>query len=118
MADEDSSAGVYIKNMTFAKNEVYSMDVAFHTRKGCTANVQTRDPESGFCYKNGGQPLFGYRAERLHRGDVNRRPIFKSIWVPDETVVEGRTMRDWARHCLVELAAKGASLDELCAFLQ
>lgn len=117
MVDEDSSAGVYMKAFTFAKNEAYSRDVAFHTRKGCTANVQTRDPESGWCYKNGGQPLFGYRAERLHRGEVNRgRPIVKSIWVPDETVVGGRTMREWARYCLVDLAGKGASLDELCAF--
>jgi len=44
------------------------------------------------------------------------RPLVKSIWVPDETVVAGRTMREWARYCLVELAGNGASLDELVAF--
>jgi site-specific DNA recombinase len=115
--DPETVAGVYMDAITYAKNEAYSLEVAFHTRKGCTANVQTRDPETGWCYKNGGQPLFGYRSERLDRGVVKRgRPLVKSIWVPDETVVAGRTMREWARHCLVELAGTGASLDKLCEF--
>jgi hypothetical protein len=115
--DPETVAGVYMDAITYAKNEAYSREVAFHTRKGCTANVQTRDPETGWCFKNGGQPLFGYRAERLQRGEVKHgRPLIKSIWVLDETVEAGRTMRDWARYCLVELAGKGASLDELCAF--
>jgi DNA invertase Pin-like site-specific DNA recombinase len=115
--DRETVAGVYMEAITYAKNEAYSREVAFHTRKGCTANVQTRDPETGWCYKNGGQPLFGYRAERLQRGEVKRgRPLVKSIWVPDETVVAGRTMHEWARYCLVELAGKGASLDDLVVF--
>jgi site-specific DNA recombinase len=65
--DEDTAAGVYMQAITFAKNEAYSKEVAFHTRKGCRANVQTRDTETGWCFKNGGQPLFGYRAEQLQR---------------------------------------------------
>ena len=117
--DEDTAAGVYMQAITFAKNEAYSKEVAFHTRKGCRANVQTRDVETGWCFKNGGQPLFGYRAERLQRGEVKRgRPLIKSIWVPDETIVAGRAMREWARHCLVELAGNGASLEELRAFCE
>ena len=117
--DEDTAAGVYMTAITFAKNEAYSKEVAFHTRKGCRANVQTRDPATGWCYKNGGQPLFGYRAERLQRGEVKRgRPLVKNIWVPDETIVAGRPMHEWARHCLVELAGNGASLEELRAFCE
>jgi hypothetical protein len=117
--DEDTAAGVYMQAITFAKNEAYSKEVAFHTRKGCRANVQTRDVETGWCFKNGGQPLFGYRAERLHRGEVKRgRPLIKSIWVPDETIVAGRPMHEWARHCLVELAGNGASLEELRVFCE
>ena len=93
--DEDTSAGVFMQAMTFAKNEAYSKEVAFHTRKGCRANVGTRDPETGWCYKNGGQPLFGYRAERFQRGDVKRgRPLIKMIWVPDDTIVAGRRMHE------------------------
>jgi DNA invertase Pin-like site-specific DNA recombinase len=118
-ADVDTAAGVFMEAITFAKNEAYSKEVAFHTRKGCRANVQTRDPETGWCYKNGGQPLFGYRAERLQRGEVKRgRPLVKSVWVPDETIVAGRPMHEWARHCLVELAGNGASLEELRAFCE
>jgi hypothetical protein len=117
--DEDTAAGVYMQAITFAKNEAYSKEVAFHTRKGCRANVQTRDVETGWCFKNGGQPLFGYRAERLQRGEVKRgRPLVKCIWVPDDMVVAGRPMREWARHCLVELAGNGASLEELRAFCE
>ena len=117
--DEDTAAGVYMQAITFAKNEAYSKEVAFHTRKGCRANVQARDAETGWCFKNGGQPLFGYRAERLHRGEVKRgRPLIKSVWVPDETVVAGRPIHEWARHCLVELAGNGASLEELRAFCE
>ena len=115
--DRESVAGVYMEAITFAKNEAYSREVAFHTRKGCKANVQTRDPETGWCYKNGGQPLWGYRAERLIRGEEKRgRPIIKSIWVPDDTIVSGRPVREWARHCLVEMAARGATLDQLRDF--
>jgi len=39
--DEDTPAGVFMGAMLFAKNEAYSKEVAFHTRKGCRANVQT-----------------------------------------------------------------------------
>ena len=115
-ADPETVAGVYMEAITFAKNEAYSREVAFHTRKGCKANVQTRDPETRWCYKNGGQPLWGYRSERLVRGGVKRgRPIVKSIWVPDDTIVSGRPVFEWAQECL-RMAAGGASLDKLRDF--
>ena len=56
--DTESVAGVYMEAITFAKNEAYSREIAFHTKKGCRANIQTRDPETGWCYKNSGQPLW------------------------------------------------------------
>jgi len=116
-ADPETVAGVYMEAITFAKNEAYSREVAFHTRKGCKANVQTRDPETRWCYKNGGQPLWGYRSERLIRGEEKRgRPIIKSIWVPDDRIIAGKPVSEWARYCLVELAAKGATLDRLRDF--
>ncbi len=95
--DPDSVAGVYMNAITYAKNEAYSREVAFHTRKGCRANVQTRDPEVGWCYKNGGQPLFGYRAERLARGEIKRgRPLVKIVWMLDEAIAAGRPIHEWA----------------------
>lgn len=115
--DPETVAGVYVEAITFAKNEAYSREVAFHTKKGCRANVQTRDSETGWCYKNGGQPLWGYRSERLVRGEVKKgRPLVKSIWVPDDRIIAGKPVSEWARYCLVELAGKGATLDELRDF--
>ena len=115
--DPETVAGVYMEAITFAKNEAYSREVAFHTKKGCRANVQSRDEETGWCYKNGGQPLFGYRSERLVRGEEKKgRPRIKCIWVPDDRVVAGKPIHEWARQCLVELAAKGATLDQLRDF--
>jgi len=114
--DRESVAGVYMEHILLAKNEAYSREVAFHTKKGCKANVQTRDPETGWCYKNGGQPLWGYRSETLQRGEERRgRPIYKSIWVPDDTIVSGRPVFEWAQECL-RMAAGGASLDKLRDF--
>ncbi|MCE5237146.1 recombinase family protein [bacterium] len=115
--DTETVSGVYLEAITFAKNEAFSREVAFHTRKGCRANVQTRDPETGWCYKNGGQPLWGYRLQQLDRGQVKHgRPQTKSVWVPDETIVAGQPTMEWARHCFVNLAANGASLEELRDF--
>jgi hypothetical protein len=66
---------------------------------------------------NGGQPLWGYKTQRLELGTgKNGRPLIKSIWVLDDTVVAGRPVHEWTRHCLLELAAKGASLDSLRNF--
>ncbi len=115
--DSDTVAGVYMEAITFAKNEAYSREVAFHTKKGCRANVQTRDPDTGWCYKNGGQPLWGYRSERLVRGEMKKgRTLVKSIWVPDDRIIAGKPVSEWARYCLVELAGNGATLDELRDF--
>jgi hypothetical protein len=115
--DPDTVAGTYMSAITFAGVEAYSKAVAFHTRKGCRANVATRDPETGWCYKNGGQPLWGYRSERLQRGEERKgKPIVKAIWLLDDTMVAGKPAHEWVRHCLVELAAKGASLHELRDF--
>ena len=98
VADPETVAGVYMEAITLAKNEAYSREIAFHTRKGCRANIRTRDPETGWCYKNGGQPLWGYRTERLNKGtDKKGRPILKAIWMPDDRIVAGRPVCEWAR---------------------
>lgn len=108
--ETETVLGVWKKAITLAKNEAYSKEVAFHTRKGCKANIQTRDTETGWCYKNGGQPLFGYKSVQLLRGEERKgRPIIKSIWVLDETIVNGKPIYEWARECLT-MAANGVSL--------
>jgi hypothetical protein len=114
--DPKTSSGVYMKHITLAKNEALSRDISFHTRKGCRANVQTRDPVTGWCYKNGGQPLWGYKAVRLDKGEDSKgRPIYKMIWELDDTEIAGKPLHEWVKHCLM-MAAEGASLNMLRDF--
>jgi site-specific DNA recombinase len=80
--DPETVPGVYLEAITFAKNEAFSREVAFHTRKGCRANIRTRDPQTGWCYKNGGQPLWGFRSHQVIHGNEKRgRSNFKSVWI-------------------------------------
>jgi DNA invertase Pin-like site-specific DNA recombinase len=110
--DPETTAGLYMGVLTHASNEAYRRAVSQHTRKCCLANVQQRDPETNWCYKNGGKPLFGYRSERLYRGGTPSRPIVKTIWAKDDTIVAGRPVWEWAREALL-LAGTGVSLKRL-----
>jgi len=44
------------------------------------------------------------------------RPLIKCIWLPDDRIIGGKPVHEWARHCLIELATKGATLDDLRDF--
>ncbi|MFH1675958.1 MAG: recombinase family protein [bacterium] len=115
--DPETPAGLYTEAIVAAKNEAYSRDIAFHTRKGCKANMRMRDLETGCCYKNGGMPLWGYKLEHVEHGiDKYGKPILKGIWVLDDTIVAGKPLHEWVRFCLVEMAMKGASLAKLRDF--
>jgi DNA invertase Pin-like site-specific DNA recombinase len=108
-------AGIFAEAVILAKNEAYSRDLAFHVEKGLRANVQTRDEATGWCYKNGGRPPLGYRPEYVPCGRAHHgREAFKRVWLLDETVFAARPVHEWVRHCLVELAARGAPVRELC----
>lgn len=114
MADPESVAGVYLEAINHAKNEAYSREVAFHTRKGCRSNVQTQHPGTGHYYTNGGQPLWGYKIHKLVIGqDKKGEEIRKSIWVLDDSIVADRPVHEWVHHVLVEMAGQGASLNEM-----
>lgn len=114
--DPDTSAGLYAEVFTFAKNEAYSREIAFHTMKGSRANLRVRDPESGWCFKNS-KPVWGYTMKHVPHGvGACGTPINKSIWVLDETMVSGKPLHEWVRYCLVELAMKGASCRRLRNF--
>lgn len=119
MLDPESVAGVYLDAINHAKNEAYSREVAFHTRKGCRSNALTQDPGSGQFYTNGGQALWGYRIRVLQLGlDSRKKPIEKSIWELDDTIVAGRPIHEWVWHVLVEMAGRGASLNEMRDFCE
>ena len=117
--DPRTVAGLAIEKMTEFKNASYSLDVAFHTRKGMKENLGRRDSEVGYCYKNGGAPPWGFKAYKVQRG-VDRRgaPIMKTLWDRDEAVVAGRPVWEWVQHMLVELRlGQQASLDAIRDFL-
>jgi hypothetical protein len=109
--DPETVPGLYAEAFTFAKNEAYSREIAFHVRKGCRANIRARDPKTGWCFKNGGLPLWGYKARSVEVGiGKGGRPIYKLIWELDDTPVAGKPLWKWVRYCLVKLAMKGASI--------
>lgn len=117
--DPRTVAGLAIDKMTEFKNASYSLDVRFHTLKGMRENVGRRDPEIGYCYKNGGAAPWGLRAYRVDRGS-NRRgePIRKTLWTRDEMIVAGRPIWEWARYCLIDLRiAQRASIQTIRDFL-
>ena len=110
--DVSTVMGMWMQKITEAKNASYSMEVAFHTRKGMRENANARDPETGWCYKNGGRPPWGYRTLRKERTDVRGRPRFKAVWELNDEEVAGRPVWEWTRDVLLR-AAEGASLDSL-----
>jgi hypothetical protein len=116
--DLSTDAGFWMEAITFAKNESESRANAFRTLRGCLGNIKNRDPKTGWVYRNGGQPMFGYRS---HRFEVGRgkcdTPLFKCIHILDERVVAGRALYDWARHLLVNLGGQGASYDAMALFM-
>ena len=117
--DRETPAGVFLEGIIFAKNEAYSREISFHTRKGCRANIGTRDVETGWCYKNGSAPPVGYRAVRLYRGERRvTRPNIKQIWLLDDTAIAGRQLYEWVHHCLVELAGNGATGGQISEFCE
>ncbi len=117
--DYESSSGAWIEAISFAKNEAFSRDVSFHTRKGCRANIRTRHPVTGQSYTNGGQALWGYRIRKLDMGSARKGArIFKSIWELDDAVVAGRPIHEWVHHVLVDMAGQGASLNEMRDFCE
>ena len=58
---------------------------------------------TGWAYKNGGWPLFGYKPHRVCIGG-NRRyeEIHKLVWVLDDRVFGGRQVWEWAKTMLLQ----------------
>jgi DNA invertase Pin-like site-specific DNA recombinase len=116
--DPDSDGAVYMEAISFAQHEAFSRKLGKDVLRGCKANVHKRDPKTNFCYKNGGKPMWGYKATLVDAGiGKGNRPVQKVIWELDDTIVSGRPVHEWTRYVLVELAGKGASLKEIRNFL-
>ncbi len=76
-----TSAGLWLDGIREIKNEAHSLDIAHNTIRGMSGNIKNRDPETGWCYKNGGRAPFGYIIKRLNRGTNSKgKAVTKSIW--------------------------------------
>ena len=83
--DTNTVSGLWLESIQETKNEATSMEISFHTKKGMSGNLNQRDTETGWCYKNGGKAPYGYKRNILYRG-INQKgkPIHKTIWELDE----------------------------------
>lgn len=83
--DVNTPSGTFIEAIEEARAQSESMMTSFHVRKGMTANIAMRDPETNWCYKNGGVPPYGYRNVRVTRGKDSRgKDIIKQLWEIDD----------------------------------
>jgi len=83
--DPKTITGLWMEGIQEIKNEATSREIAFHSWKGMSHNVQKRDPQTGWCYKNGGPAPYGYRIQYVNYGEnLSGRPILKSYWGLDE----------------------------------
>lgn len=92
--------------------QMYSMKVSADTMRGCLENAATRDPQTGYVYKNGGQPPFWLASKDLSIGkDKQGRDIVKVIWIENSklhtAVINNKpttkTMWEWAKYYFLEL---------------
>jgi hypothetical protein len=102
--DLSTPEGVILESFLEAEAQVSSMRTGRNTRQGMAQNVETRDPDARWCYKNGMRVPFGYVAVPVERGEGRHGvPIIKVIWGLDETEVCGRRVWQWVHHIMAEL---------------
>lgn len=83
--DRNTIHGIWLEGISETKDEARSIETAYHTTKGMARNAETRDPETGFCYKNGGIAPLGYDNQRVIRGKDSRgKDIVKLLWTVNE----------------------------------
>lgn len=75
-----------------------SMQISFHTIKGMKENAEKRDPETGYCYKNGGRAPYGYTLKQIPAGkDKKGKLKTKLLWEinPETSKVLRKIVVDW-----------------------
>ena len=99
----DTIDGVLLEKIHQALAQIEAMKIAERTIAGLSYNCQQRDPETGWCYKNGGRAPYGYRVERVQRGaDRPGQSKFKELWVKDDALDAGRPRWEWVRLILLD----------------
>ena len=79
--DPDTLHGLWLEGIDEIRAQASSMETAFATFRGMEQNAMTRDPETGWCYKNGGRAPYGYEAYHVVRGKNARgKDIVRTLW--------------------------------------
>ncbi len=82
--DYSSISGVMYEGFRNIQNQTHSMAISQSTIRGMAGNIKQRDPESGWCYKNGGRAPYGYMIKSIYSGtDSKGKAVYKSIWEVD-----------------------------------
>lgn len=101
--DPDSEAGAIMMPLTWGLNRLFSLKLRNVVIPNMITNIQQRDPESNWAYKNGGWALFGYKKHRIHIGRNSKSmDVFKVIWLQDDRIFNGKTIAEWCRTMLID----------------
>ena len=81
---EDPVGNMWMESIHETRAQAESLQTSLHTMKGMKQNAITKDSNSGWCYKNGGSPPYGYKNKKIVLGkDSQGKDIVKSIWLED-----------------------------------
>lgn len=101
--DPDSETGAIMMPLTWSLNRLFSIKLRNVVIPNMITNVQQRDPETGWAYKNGGWPLFGYKKHRIKIGRNSKSmDVYKVIWLQDDRIFNGKTIAEWCRTMLID----------------
>lgn len=79
--DPTTLHGLWLEAIDETRAQAGAMEIAFNTIRGMEQNAMTRDPETGWCYKNGGRPPYGYEAyHRVVARTARGRDIVRTLW--------------------------------------
>ena len=110
--DPESIDGFVLDTTSEMTAELYSRKIGLDTLRGCKENAQTREPKTGYTYKNGGSAPFWLKAKKISIGkDSLGEDIKKTIWVENDAIhtakINGKliskTLYEWGRYYFIEL---------------
>jgi site-specific DNA recombinase len=110
--------GRMMLSMQHFHNEMESEKIGDRTLSGMRQNFRTQDPKTGWYFKNGGSPPFGYKAHSVQAGcDKHGNPQYRYVYLLDDRLHQGKQVWEWLRYALIELRLKqGASYADVVKF--
>lgn len=105
--DPESESGAIMMPLQWGLSRMFSIKLRNVVIPNMKTNFETRDPETGWAYKNGGWSQFGYKKHRIKVGrNAKSMDVHKVVWLLDDTEVAGKPVWQWARTMLVDWRLK------------